>query len=194
MNDNIFKVGFVCLWIIYVLIRRPFVKAYRYNRNKMARTTTNELVVLVSLTIGLLIIPLIWLFNPTSAYDLSLPVWLRMFGIVLAAFSLIYFFKIHQYLGLNWSPTLEINPAHKLITTGPYRRIRHPMYLQILLWSIAQALIISNVLAGFSGLISWIVLFLIRVPKEEQMLIAHFGKEYKDYMKNTNSIIPIMMK
>lgn len=194
MNDNIFKVGFICLWIIYVLIRRPFVKAYSYNRSKKARTTTNELVVLVSLTLGLLIIPSIWLFNPTSAFVMNFPVWLRIFGLVMAAFSLIYFYKIHQCLGQNWSPTLEINPTHRLITTGPYKRIRHPMYLQILLWTIAQALIISNVLTGFSGLISWILLFLIRVPKEEQMLIAHFGNEYKDYMKNTNSIIPIMIK
>lgn len=194
MSDNTFKLIFACLWIIYILIRRPHVNAYNHSRNKRGKTTASELVVFVSLTLGMLILPLIWVMVPSNLYDLNLPVWLRLLGVVLAIFSLLYFYKIHQCLGQNWSPTLEINPTHKLITKGPYKRIRHPMYLQILLWVIAQALIISNLWASFSGLISWIVLFLIRVPKEEQMLIAHFGQEYKEYMKETNAIIPKMMK
>jgi protein-S-isoprenylcysteine O-methyltransferase Ste14 len=64
------------------------------------------------------------------------------------------------------------------------------MYLQIWLWSISQVLIVSNLFAGFSGIIAWSILYFIRVPKEEKMMIDYFGDEYAEYMKQAGRIFP----
>jgi protein-S-isoprenylcysteine O-methyltransferase Ste14 len=103
---------------------------------------------------------------------------------------LFYFWWIHKTLGVNWSPTLEIRKGHQLIKAGPYKRIRHPMYSQIWLWTIAQFLIISNIFAGLSGILAWTILYFIRVPSEEKMMIEIFGDEYIEYMKQTGRVFP----
>jgi protein-S-isoprenylcysteine O-methyltransferase Ste14 len=64
------------------------------------------------------------------------------------------------------------------------------MYAQIWLWTIAQALIISNWFAGFSGIIAWTVVYYVRVPTEEKMMMEEFGSKYLDYMNNTGRVLP----
>jgi protein-S-isoprenylcysteine O-methyltransferase Ste14 len=100
------------------------------------------------------------------------------------------FWRSHRDLGTNWSPTLEIREQHTLVTHGIYRRIRHPMYLSIWLLVIAQALILQNYIAGFSGLVPFALLYFLRVPKEERMMREEFGKAYDEYLLVTGRILP----
>ena len=93
-------------------------------------------------------------------------------------------------LGKNWSPVLEIIKDHRLIKTGVYKRIRHPMYTQIWIWSITHVLIISNWVVGFSGIVIWAVMYFNRINKEEKMMIEEFGNEYINYQKVTGRITP----
>jgi protein-S-isoprenylcysteine O-methyltransferase Ste14 len=143
------------------------------------------------MSIGLMLIPLIWMLTPfLDDFKVNLPNWLRLSGIVISILSIVYFFKIHKALGTNWSPTLEIKIHHTLIKTGPYKRIRHPMYTQIWIWTFAQVLIVSNFYAGFSGIIAWGIVYFIRVPKEEKMMSNYFGNEYIEYMDQTGKVFP----
>jgi protein-S-isoprenylcysteine O-methyltransferase Ste14 len=64
------------------------------------------------------------------------------------------------------------------------------MYSQIWLWVIAQFLIVSNWIVGIIGIVTWAILYFIRVPKEEALMIKEFGDKYKDYMKETGRIFP----
>jgi protein-S-isoprenylcysteine O-methyltransferase Ste14 len=77
-----------------------------------------------------------------------------------------------------------------VVTSGVYRRIRHPMYTAIALYSIAQALLLPNWIAGPSSLLAFIVLFVLRVNVEEQMMLEHFGDEYAAYMNRTKRLFP----
>lgn len=191
MSETIFKIIFVALWVIYILIRAPFDKQYKQEEKSKANHSESEKYLLVLMSLGLIIIPLIWIFTPFfNNFKMEFPVWLRMFGIVIFVLSLFYFRWIHKTLGTNWSPTLEIRKGHQLIKTGPYKTIRHPMYTQIWLWTFAQVLLISNLVAGFSGITVWAILYFIRVPKEEKMMIENFGDEYLKYMKKTSKIFP----
>jgi protein-S-isoprenylcysteine O-methyltransferase Ste14 len=143
------------------------------------------------MSFGLLLIPLIWLFTPfLDNFKIGFPDWLRLTGVAISVVSLFYFKWIHKTLGENWSPTLEIIKGHRLIKSGPYKSIRHPMYAQIFLWTIAQVLIVSNLFAGFSGIIAFTILYFVRVPHEEKMLIEYFGDEYIEYMKQKARIFP----
>lgn len=191
MNETIFKIIFVVLWVIYILIRSPFDKQYKQVEKIRSVHSTIEKILLVLMSLGLLIIPLIWIFTTVlNNFKMEFPVWLRIVGIVISVVSLFYFRWIHKTLGANWSPTLEIRKGHELIKTGPYKTVRHPMYTQIWLWTIAQVLIVSNLFAGFSGIIVWAILYFIRVPKEEQMMIEVFGDEYLKYIEQTGRVFP----
>lgn len=191
VDEIIFKVIFVVVWSIYILIRAPFDKAYRSQRKIKILDTKIEKHLIMLLMTGLVLIPLIWVFTPfLESFTIEMPLWLRFLGLLICFISMYYFYLIHKTLGKNWSPALEILEGHRLIKTGVYKRIRHPMYLQILLWSIAQFFILSNAIAGLTGLLSWAIFYFIRVPKEEKMMTDYFGDEYIEYKRYTGSILP----
>jgi protein-S-isoprenylcysteine O-methyltransferase Ste14 len=100
------------------------------------------------------------------------------------------FRRTHKDLGRNWSVTLEIREHHSLVTHGVYSRVRHPMYTAFWAWAAAQALLLPNWFAGFAGIVGFGVLFFLRVPHEERMMIQTFGDEYRRYMQQTWRVLP----
>ena len=96
----------------------------------------------------------------------------------------------HRDLGANWSPSLEINSQQTLTTEGVYGVLRHPMYASQCLYSLAQALLLQNWIAGLAGLAAFVPMYLVRVPREEQMMLDHFGDAYRAYGERTGGILP----
>ena len=86
--------------------------------------------------------------------------------------------------------TLELRKEHELIENGVYRSIHHPMYAAIWLFSLAQGLLLQNWLAGWSALAAFALMYFVRAPREEAMLVEHFGQEYLDYMRRTGRLFP----
>ena len=84
----------------------------------------------------------------------------------------------------------EPGAGSELVTTGPYRWVRHPMYAAIWLWSLAQGLMLANWLAGWAAVATLAPLYWIRTPREERMMIAQFGDAYRDYMTRTGRLVP----
>jgi protein-S-isoprenylcysteine O-methyltransferase Ste14 len=105
-------------------------------------------------------------------------------------FALWLFWRSHADLGDNWSVSLEVRKEHRLITDGVYRFIRHPMYAAIFLFSLAQALLLPNWLAGWSALATFTVMYLVRTPREERMMCKVFPEEYREYMERTGRLFP----
>ncbi len=68
------------------------------------------------------------------------------------------------------------------------------MYAAFLMWGFAQPLLLHNWIAGWSHLVSFTPLYLLRVPQEERMMLDHFGEEYKSYMNKTGRVIPRLLK
>ena len=66
------------------------------------------------------------------------------------------------------------------------------MYTSFLLMAVGQMLLLSNWIVGLAGLIGFAVLFLLRVNKEERMMLATFGPQYGAYMEKTKRIIPYL--
>ena len=115
---------------------------------------------------------------------------LAWIGVVVFAASLWLFYRTHKDLGRNWSVSLDIRESHKLITHGVYALVRHPMYSAFWLWAIAQALLLPNWVAGFSGIVGFGTLFFGRVAEEERLMCDAFGEEYRDYMRRTSRVLP----
>ena len=111
-------------------------------------------------------------------------------GVACLAVGLWLFYRSHADLGTNWSITLEVREQHRLVTQGVYRRIRHPMYLALFVYSIGQAFAIPNWVAGPSYLVAFAILFALRVGAEERMMLERFGDAYAAYMARTKRLVP----
>lgn len=191
MNLSPRTVVFLAGFIAFVTIRGRFARGTRENVKSVRRVDGTERVLLSLVAITALILPVLYLFTPCLAFaDYPLPVAAFWCGLPVMAAALVLFYRSHADLGLNWSPTLEMREGHTLVTEGIYRSIRHPMYAAILLFDVAQGLMLANGLAGWSALAIFLLLYLIRAPREERMMIDAFGDAYRDYARRTGRLLP----
>ena len=185
------------IWVIglvgWYIIRFPFERRAKRVQVVGRTRTATELAGLAIAGAGLMAIPLLWVVTgwPHRA-DYPAQLWSVVLGAVAFAAALWVFRATHKELGKNWSITLEIRDAHKLVDSGLYGYVRHPMYTSFLLMAVAQALLLSNWVAGLSGLVGFAIFYGLRVGKEERMMLETFGPEYRDYMARTKRIIPFL--
>jgi protein-S-isoprenylcysteine O-methyltransferase Ste14 len=109
-------------------------------------------------------------------------------------FSLWLFYRSHSDLGPNWSVTLEVRQGHQLVTHGVYQFIRHPMYASIWLFCLAQGLLLENWFAGWYPFFAFGLMYFLRTPREEQLMLETFGEDYQQYMLRTGSIWPRLIR
>jgi protein-S-isoprenylcysteine O-methyltransferase Ste14 len=122
--------------------------------------------------------------------SVSIPAWSRALGIIMGVSALLWFVWIHRSLGSNHSARLRIKDRQVLVTDGPYRQIRHPMYSAFYLLHIAVFFLTANWFIGVTWLIGLSITILMRVRREEEMLLQHFGEEYNSYMESTGRFLP----
>ena len=120
---------------------------------------------------------------------LPLPPALRAIGAAPAAAGLVLFAAMFRHLGLNVTSTSMPRANATLITTGPYRWIRHPMYSAALLLVIAAALFTANALV-LAGGVAMFALLAARSRLEEARLVEKFGEDYLRYRRRTGRFLP----
>jgi len=181
---------YVGLTIGWIVIRE------RLTRGAPLKITTSnvdglEKATLFATAIGMFFLPLVALYTPLLDFALYEPTWVAfVIGVLAMALGVYVFYRAHADLGAYWSPTLEVRDGHELITTGIYGRVRHPMYTAIFLICIGQALLLENWLAGVAGLVAFTALYVLRVAREEKMMIDQFGDAYQSYAAHTPRLIP----
>ena len=100
------------------------------------------------------------------------------------------FWRSHVDLGNNWSLTTELRQDHSLITSGVYAHVRHPMYTSLWIMTAMQPLFLQNWIIGFLPVLSFAILYFVRVGYEEEMMAAQFGDEYREYCSRTGRLWP----
>jgi len=194
MPDLIFKAAFILGLVGQIIIRAPYDRLRRQNKIISSQSDRQEQILLILLSLGL-VISLLYIFTPWLNFaNYQLPAWLRGVGVVFLIGSLYVFWRAHNDLGRHWSPSLEIHADQTLITNGIYQTIRHPMYASQWLGIISQPLLLTNWLAGFAGVISFMLLYFMRVSVEEKMMRAQFGEQYAAYQARTGRVLPKMGK
>ena len=93
-------------------------------------------------------------------------------------------------LGPAWSFEPVADQATGLVTVGPYRRVRHPIYLGLALIAMGNAFAFSNCPAALTVLGGIVPTFAWRVHAEETLLRRTFGERYRQYQRHTKLIIP----
>jgi protein-S-isoprenylcysteine O-methyltransferase Ste14 len=93
-------------------------------------------------------------------------------------------------LGKNWSFEARMRTDHELIRNGPYARIRHPIYLGMLLFLLGLAVALGHWLQLVLALPLFLAGTAIRTRIEDRLLETKFGDEYRDYARTTPALIP----
>lgn len=133
-----------------------------------------------------------YLINPRwmAWSSLQLPDWLRWIGVAAGLALLPAVYWVMSSIGANVSETYLTKQSHALVTRGPYRWIRHPLYSVAIGAFLALGVIAANwfmlamVLIGLGAISLWVV------PREEAELIHKFGVEYEAYQRRTGRFLP----
>jgi protein-S-isoprenylcysteine O-methyltransferase Ste14 len=137
-----------------------------------------------------------YLINPPwmAWSEFSLPISLRWLGVAIGGLAIPSAWWLFRNLGTNVSETVLTKSNHTLVTTGPYRWVRHPLYATGGALLVAVGLMAANwFILGLAA----VVLVLIRVivvPLEEAGLIAKFGADYRRYMARTGGMFPRLIR
>jgi protein-S-isoprenylcysteine O-methyltransferase Ste14 len=190
MNPWFGKAVILASSIAMVIIRAPH--GQRSRGVKVARSYRGTLeIVLLALAWIAFFVPLVWVVTPVFAFaDYPLRPLPLLAGMLFLAAGLWLFARSHADLGTNWSITLEVRERHQLVSQGVYRVLRHPMYSALLLYSLGQALVVPNWIAGPSYAVAMSLLVALRLGPEERMMLEEFGKDYEAYTVRTKRLIP----
>ena len=143
------------------------------------------------LGLGLSLATLVWIISPQSVQWAAIPLApaARWGGAVSGAVCSLLMYWTLQSLGKNLTDTVAIRTAATLVTSGPYRWVRHPYYVTAALLMASVTILAANVIIGVFSLLVLLMLA-VRTPKEEQKLIEAFGQSYRDYMETTGRFFP----
>lgn len=132
-----------------------------------------------------------YLVNPDSMAWSALPAadWLRYGGVGLGLLGCGVLYWTLHHLGTNLTDTVVTRAKATLVTSGPYRWVRHPFYVTISLLLLSVSLIAANWLIGLLGIFI-LAFFVLRAPLEEQRLAERFGDEYRAYVQRTGRFWP----
>jgi protein-S-isoprenylcysteine O-methyltransferase Ste14 len=193
-EEVLFRIIFWALILIIIAANRilPAVRAKKSKQKVLpgnqAMKNEGKPTLLLRIVLFIVLVTFLALYSIyppfLNAIHIPLPVWLRWLGTSLSIIGAILWIYSQAVLDRYWSPQLQIQKDHKLVTSGPYRLIRHPIYAAMFIWSIGLALLTANLVFMMFTVIA-IIGLIARVPKEERMMIVKFGKEYEEYQKNT---------
>jgi protein-S-isoprenylcysteine O-methyltransferase Ste14 len=188
--EHIFSVVTIC-WIIlllYWLVSSFFVKRSAIPRGRwwiiwrVVAVLTAILLIRFDKSGSQYFVSLFRLFFQSS-FSLIIP------GSVLTIFGLLGAIWARAYLGRNWSGYATYKEHQELVTTGPYRFVRHPIYTSMMLMFLGTILYYGSLFISIIFVVVAIS-FILRVKKEEEIMIKLFGKQYAGYMNRTKRWIP----
>jgi protein-S-isoprenylcysteine O-methyltransferase Ste14 len=121
-------------------------------------------------------------FLPERYWTFALGAALTWAGVAFAIWA-------RYHIGRYWSASVALKAGHELIRTGPYARIRHPIYTGILLAVAGSALAIGR----YRGLVAFALIlcgFIWKSKREEALLSGQFGAAFEEHRRHTGFFLP----
>jgi len=116
--------------------------------------------------------------------------WIRWLGLIVGVMIMLVVRWVLHTLGCNVSETVLTKLHHQLITTGPYRWVRHPLYTAGIVLFCSIALMQGSwLLLVTTGIAASFIRFIV-IPVEERALVARFEDSYEIYRKQTGRLLP----
>jgi protein-S-isoprenylcysteine O-methyltransferase len=121
-----------------------------------------------------------------------LPIGPRWIGVTMIVAGLALRGWAMRVLGRDYTRTVRVTTDQHVVTTGPYRRIRHPGYAGSLLVWTGYALSIGNWIALLIVTAILLAAYSWRITAEEATLTDTLGQPYRDYQKHTQRLVPFI--
>ena len=169
------------LWLAYWLIEA---------RNT-ARTQKSETFLTAVLYRGATVVGILLIFGfrrpLTRLWPVSVP--LLCVAVILMVCGFSFTIWARRHLGRYWSATVTLKEGHKVIESGPYGLVRHPIYSGLLLSMAATVMTIGTwqSVCGYAALVAALI---FKLATEERLLTANLGEAYKEYQKRVKALIP----
>lgn len=194
MNENIFRIfAAVTLFTAVGISSYYRRKADKETGETIPRKVDgNALMTIIKLSgLVLWLSPLIYLINPKwmAWSKIGLPNEVRSVGVGIGVLCVAGIYWLFSSIGNGITPTSATRKKHILVTSGPYRWIRHPLYTIGSSLFVSFGMMADNWFVAALGILTFI-LMAIRTPKEEANLIEKFGDEYREYVKRTGRFLP----
>lgn len=193
-DDDLFRV----LLVIVFLIFGPIAAYHRAKSATDEKLDRRQEGIWLMIALRLCALPwlfgsLAWMINPAwmNWSSVPLPIGLRWCGLALVVLWGLLVVWTFRNLGKNLTDTVVTRRDHTLVTSGPYRYVRHPFYLAFVLALVGGSLVTANWFLLLAGLVPF-ALLVVRTPIEEAKLVERFGDEYRDYMQRTPRFWPRM--
>jgi protein-S-isoprenylcysteine O-methyltransferase Ste14 len=194
LNENIYRLVFGVLWVVYFALRLYFQRRVKGMGTYTLVNARQEKSLFRLFALAYMLLPLYFLTPWLDFARLPFPAWLRWAGTLITLLGISLFGWAHQALGMNWTAVLALSEKQTLVTAGPYRLIRHPMYTAFLVIGIGFLLLSANVISGGVYLLPCILMMAFRLPAEERMLQERFGEQYRLYAATTGSLLPRLIR
>jgi protein-S-isoprenylcysteine O-methyltransferase Ste14 len=195
--ETIFRIVLPAIVIVFALHRGYYVRRHGREENTLKKREEG----LASKIAGLLgmlgfISILVYAIHPAwlAWAGLPFPFWLRWAGVGIALLGFALLQWAQSTLGKNWSDTPRMIREQSLVTSGPYRLIRHPIYTAFVLILGSTLLISANWLIGLAWLGMTILELASRIQFEEGLMLEYFGDQYREYMKRTGRLLPKLIQ
>jgi protein-S-isoprenylcysteine O-methyltransferase Ste14 len=94
-------------------------------------------------------------------------------------------------LGRNWSGMVTVKEDHRLIRTGPYALVRHPIYTGLITAVFGTAIALGRVCHGLA-VVSFFLAYWLKSRLEERWMLQEFGDEYQRYRNEVRALIPFV--
>ena len=109
------------------------------------------------------------------------------FVLCLCGFAFAIWARLH--LGRNWGQPMTLKQGHELVTTGPYRIVRHPIYTGIVLAMLGSTMVTPFWIVAFVCLTAY---FVYSARTEERIMTSQFPGQYPEYKKRTKMLAPLV--
>jgi len=174
--------------VVYYAITENRRKGQTFKGGTVDQASTRFLSLAVAISIILVIVA-----NALNYFELGVTVdvigWLgivvMLCGITLRAWAF-------HTLGRFYTRTLRISVDQRVVQEGPYKHVRHPGYLGVILLWVGAGLATVNWIVAVLVTFTFIVAYRYRINVEERMLMASFGEEYAAYKEHTWRLIPLI--
>ena len=176
------------LWVVFITYWSSAAKHAAPTKSSESSESRRTHVRLMNAALVLLFIPSFWLFGRRFVPDV-LAVVAAGLSIQIAAGALGVWARRH--LGRNWSGAITVADDHRLVRSGPYRMLRHPIYSAMIGMFVGSALAIGE-WHSLVGFVLITIAYARKIPLEEQSLRATFGPAYDEYRRASWALIPWM--
>ncbi len=194
--EQVFRWLLIAIFITSGTISKYYRRKARMSGGAIARRQEGPVAMLLRalFALPLLLSFLAYMINPKwmAWSSVALPLWLRWLGVALAILCIPLLRSVFRAIGSNISETVLTKREHNLITSGPFRWVRHPLYTTAILLFVSYGLIASNWWMILFTAMSAVMIVGLVIPREEAELVAKFGDEYKAYQARVGRLLPRM--